>query len=351
MNLEAIREKLGYQPVSARRLRPARQRRAGLGVERHRRRHRRRRSQAICATSLARGAAAGHGRQRFAEGYASTSNNGGKTGHHLPRPQGRRRSTAAVFKVAERGYAGDILVLMGVDTDGRTARRARRSSTPKRPASATRSRSAKSKWIQGFDGKSLGDPPAEKWAVKKDGGVFDQFAGATITPRAVVKAVKGGLDFFAAHRQEILGEEIMSDDYGSIVKDGLWDKNVVFAQMLAMCPTMAVTTSGTNGLGMGLATTAVLVVSNMLVVDDPPLRQPAGAHPGLRRADRDAGDAGRHGAERLAARPVQGARPVHRADRGELRHPRPRRSLRLEERRRSPRRSTAWRWGWASPAP
>jgi len=50
-----------------------------------------------------------------------------------------------------------------------------------------------------------------------------------------------------------------------IFKDGLWEQNVVFAQMLALCPTMAVTTSGTNGLGMGLATTAVLVVSNILV--------------------------------------------------------------------------------------
>jgi Na+-translocating ferredoxin:NAD+ oxidoreductase subunit E len=53
--------------------------------------------------------------------------------------------------------------------------------------------------------------------------------------------------------------------YREIFKDGLWHQNVVFAQLLAMCPTMAVTTSGTNGLGMGLATTAVLVASNMLV--------------------------------------------------------------------------------------
>jgi len=57
----------------------------------------------------------------------------------------------------------------------------------------------------------------------------------------------------------------MSDSMGKIVKDGLWENNVVFSQLLAMCPTMAVTTSGTNGLGMGLATTAVLVVSNILV--------------------------------------------------------------------------------------
>ncbi len=49
------------------------------------------------------------------------------------------------------------------------------------------------------------------------------------------------------------------------LKDGLWLQNVVFAQMLALCPTMAVTNSSTNGLGMGLATTAVLVTSNVLV--------------------------------------------------------------------------------------
>jgi electron transport complex protein RnfE len=58
---------------------------------------------------------------------------------------------------------------------------------------------------------------------------------------------------------------VSETNYGTIVKDGLWDNNVVFAQMLALCPTMAVTTSGTNGLGMGLASTAVLVVSNILV--------------------------------------------------------------------------------------
>jgi electron transport complex protein RnfE len=57
----------------------------------------------------------------------------------------------------------------------------------------------------------------------------------------------------------------MSSDYGSLVRDGLWSKNVVFAQLLAMCPAMAVTGSATNGLGMGLATTAVLVVSNTLI--------------------------------------------------------------------------------------
>lgn len=51
----------------------------------------------------------------------------------------------------------------------------------------------------------------------------------------------------------------------SVIRDGLWDNNVVLGQMLGMCPVMAVTSSATNGLGMGLATMAVLVVSNALI--------------------------------------------------------------------------------------
>jgi len=60
----------------------------------------------------------------------------------------------------------------------------------------------------------LGDPPAEKWAVKKEGGVFDQFAGATITPRGVVNAVKGGLDFFDMQRSKLLDEEQVDKTQG-----------------------------------------------------------------------------------------------------------------------------------------
>jgi electron transport complex protein RnfE len=57
----------------------------------------------------------------------------------------------------------------------------------------------------------------------------------------------------------------MSTDYARITRDGLWDNNVVFAQMLALCPTLAVTGSATNGLGMGLASTAVLIASNVII--------------------------------------------------------------------------------------
>ncbi len=113
---------------------------------------------------------------------------------------------AALFKVAERGYAGEIQLLMAVDSEGRTlgVRVLKHAETP---GLGDKIEIRKDKWIKGFDGKSLDDPTPEKWGVKKDGGIFDQFAGATITPRAVVKAVKGGLAFFAEHRKEILGEK------------------------------------------------------------------------------------------------------------------------------------------------
>ena len=109
----------------------------------------------------------------------------------------------AVFQVSGRGYAGEIVVLIGIDATGNMlgARVVKHSETP---GLGDKIEAAKANWIRDFEGKSLASPPAEKWAVKKDGGVFDQFAGATITPRAVVKAVKGGMEFFAAHHTEIL---------------------------------------------------------------------------------------------------------------------------------------------------
>jgi len=54
-------------------------------------------------------------------------------------------------------------------------------------------------------------------------------------------------------------------DYRRIVRDGLWDNNVVFSQMLALCPLLAVTGTATNGLGLGLATLVVLIISNLVV--------------------------------------------------------------------------------------
>ena len=57
----------------------------------------------------------------------------------------------------------------------------------------------------------------------------------------------------------------MSHDYRRIWRDGLWDNNVVFAQLLALCPLLAVTGTATNGLGMGLATLGVMLLSSLVI--------------------------------------------------------------------------------------
>ena len=64
----------------------------------------------------------------------------------------------------------------------------------------------KAGWIRQFEGLSLSRPAQSDWKVKKDGGQFDQFTGATITPRAVVKAVKNALHFFEENRDDLFKE-------------------------------------------------------------------------------------------------------------------------------------------------
>ena len=106
---------------------------------------------------------------------------------------------AAVFSpVAPDGYNGNIRLLVAVGLDG-TLAGVRVLSHRETPGLGDAVEVERSPWIKGFAGRSLGNPPEEKWKVKRDGGVFDQFTGATITPRAVVKAVKNTLLYYRAH--------------------------------------------------------------------------------------------------------------------------------------------------------
>ncbi len=94
--------------------------------------------------------------------------------------------------VVARGYSGAILLTVGIRRDGSLAG-VRVLSHKETPGLGDKIDAAKSPWILGFTGKSLNDPPLARWKVKRDGGDFDQFTGATITPRAVVRAVKQAL--------------------------------------------------------------------------------------------------------------------------------------------------------------
>lgn len=92
------------------------------------------------------------------------------------------------------GYAGPIKLLVAV-LDDHSLGGVRVVSHHETPGLGDKIEEQKSDWIYSFAGKSLGDPPPEKWGVKRDGGVFDQFTGATITPRSIVRAVRDTLRF------------------------------------------------------------------------------------------------------------------------------------------------------------
>lgn len=115
--------------------------------------------------------------------------------------------SAVILQVtAPDGYSGSIKLLVGILADGRLAG-VRALHHRETPGLGDKIELAKSRWILGFDGKSLIQPDEAGWAVKKDGGQFDQFAGATITPRAVVKAVHKALQYFDKHKAELLAPE------------------------------------------------------------------------------------------------------------------------------------------------
>jgi electron transport complex protein RnfG len=109
---------------------------------------------------------------------------------------------ALIETVAPDGYSGSIRLLVAVDVHGRLLG-VRVLSHKETPGLGDGIDRRKSDWIDAFAGRSLGDPAPEGWRVRKDGGEFDQFTGATVTPRAVVRAVHNALVYFDAHRDEI----------------------------------------------------------------------------------------------------------------------------------------------------
>jgi electron transport complex protein RnfG len=113
---------------------------------------------------------------------------------------------AVLAPVAPDGYSGPIRLLVAVNADG-TLAGVRIVQHRETPGLGDAIEAERSDWIQDFKGKSLGNPPAERWKVKRDGGAFDQFTGATITPRAVVKAVRKALIYFQAHRQVLFEKD------------------------------------------------------------------------------------------------------------------------------------------------
>jgi electron transport complex protein RnfG len=121
------------------------------------------------------------------------------------------KNVAAIFSsIAPNGYNGPIQMLVGVYTDGRLAgvRIVKHRETPGLGDAVELTHS---RWILGFDNKSLTDPDTKHWKVKRDGGIFDQFTGATITPRAVVQAVHDALLYFDKNQAMLFETKTAAD--------------------------------------------------------------------------------------------------------------------------------------------
>lgn len=109
---------------------------------------------------------------------------------------------AVLTPVAPDGYSGDIKLLVGIRYDG-TLTGVRVLDHHETPGLGDAIEENRSDWITRFTGHSLNNPGEAGWKVKRDGGTFDQFTGATITPRAVVKAVHRCLLYFAQQRAQL----------------------------------------------------------------------------------------------------------------------------------------------------
>lgn len=111
-------------------------------------------------------------------------------------------TAAAIKTVAPDGYSGNIELLIAINVDGSVSG-VRALTHKETPGLGDKIELRKSDWIEKFSGKKVLNDNDNRWAVIKDGGMFDQFTGATITPRAVVKTVRKTVDYFQANQESI----------------------------------------------------------------------------------------------------------------------------------------------------
>ncbi|TND04428.1 MAG: electron transport complex protein RnfG [Gammaproteobacteria bacterium] len=114
---------------------------------------------------------------------------------------------AVMTPSAPDGYSGEIRLLVAINYDG-TVMGARVVSHKETPGLGDKIEIRRSTWINSFAGHSLYTTDGREWAVKRDGGVFDQFTGATITPRAIVKAVYKCLQYFIINRDGLFNPRV-----------------------------------------------------------------------------------------------------------------------------------------------
>jgi len=110
--------------------------------------------------------------------------------------------TGLAYEIFGVGYAGKMKLMLGIDAQGKILG-VRVLAHKETPGLGDKMEVKKGDWILRFDGLSLENTPLEKWKVKKDGGQFDQFTGATITPRGIINAIRSGLELFEANKAKM----------------------------------------------------------------------------------------------------------------------------------------------------
>jgi electron transport complex protein RnfG len=119
---------------------------------------------------------------------------------------------AALFAVTARdGFSGPIRILVGIGVGG-TVTGVRILQHRETPGLGDKIESARSDWVFQFDGRSMGDPVATGWAIEVDGGEFDQLTGASVTPRAIIKANRETLNYFETQQDAIFLSESTGED-------------------------------------------------------------------------------------------------------------------------------------------
>jgi electron transport complex protein RnfG len=127
------------------------------------------------------------------------------------RARHEHQPVAAILRpTAPDGYGGPIELMVAVDPGGKVlgVQVLRHHETP---GIGDQFEPRRSSWLQNFRGKSLGSPPPARWTIRKDGGDFDQFTGATLTPRAIARAVRRTLEYYAANRDAIFAMPAVDD--------------------------------------------------------------------------------------------------------------------------------------------
>ena len=131
-----------------------------------------------------------------------------------------RSLSAVIFQMMAPGWGGDINMMIALDVQGQILG-LRVLNHKETPGLADKIETDKSDWITTFNGRSLSNTSESKWYVKKDGGEFDQFTGATITPRAVVGAVHKSLLFFQRNEAQIQAQSTATDSPANESSDSI----------------------------------------------------------------------------------------------------------------------------------